>query len=90
MEQESIQRGKYFHDITDVIPNTNEAYHYFNHYGKHWHSYYEKAKKIYWYYQNLFSLTPRTDKQPPFKSMEEMELWCQFHNFMKKEFYVRN
>lgn len=89
MEEIMIQKAKLYYDIVDVIPNTSEAYQYFNHYGTHWHSYYEKAKNIYWYYQNLFSLTPRTDRQPPFKSIEEMELWCQFHKFMQKQFYLK-
>lgn len=90
MEEQMIQKAKMYYDIEDVIPNTNEAYHYFNHYGTHWHSYYKKAKNIYWYYQNLFSLTPTTDMQPPFINVEEIELWCQFHKFMQKKFYVRN
>lgn len=39
----------------------NEKLQYFSHYGKHWHDYYEQAKKIYWYYQNLCKLSPSED-----------------------------
>lgn len=88
MEETMIQKAKIHYLIEDVIPNTNEAYNHFSQYGNNWHSYYEKAKNIYWYYQNLYSLSPSTDRQPAFKSMEEMELWCHFHNFMKKKLYA--
>lgn len=64
----------------------NEKMEYFGHYGKLWHHYYERAKKVYWYYQNLYSLSPSTDRQPVFKDMEEMVLWCQFHKMMKHKY----
>lgn len=85
--EQRIVLAKIKYNYLDDVPSNNEVYDYFGHYGQFWHSYYEKAKKIYWHYQNLYSLSPATDTQPTFKDLEECDLWLQFHKLMKRGYY---